>query len=326
MGNSPKRILQAIKNFLFKFVNKKFLIFLSFFALSGVFWLIMTLNETMEKEIAIPVVLTHVPKNMVIMNDGNDTVRVTVRDKGYSLATYFYTDEIKPIVISLPSYIKSDEHAVVSTNELQKMVYQQLHGSSRIVSIKPDKLEYSFISHELQKTVPVRFAGNITPANSYDITQTIITPRNVTVYAPKNILDSLHYLSIRPFNKTNINDTIIQVIGLQHMRNVKTKPEQVTLKIYAERLTEKQIDVPIQTVNVPEGKILRIFPTRVNIKCVVRVSQYNNITEDNFKVVADYNSLMAEAGEKCTIRLETTPENVSKVSMEINEVDYLIEQ
>ena len=51
--------------------------------LSAVFWLILTLNETYEKELKVPVRIVNVPKNVVLTSSADDTVRITVRDKGW---------------------------------------------------------------------------------------------------------------------------------------------------------------------------------------------------------------------------------------------------
>ena len=44
---------RKVRRFLFSNLNKQFLIFLFFLFLSSIFWLIMTLNGTYEKEIKI---------------------------------------------------------------------------------------------------------------------------------------------------------------------------------------------------------------------------------------------------------------------------------
>ena len=74
-----------IRNFLFGFLNKEFLIFLFFLALSAIFWLMMALNETYEREITVPMSLTNVPKNVVLTTEMDSTVKVTVRDKGFKI-------------------------------------------------------------------------------------------------------------------------------------------------------------------------------------------------------------------------------------------------
>ncbi|HEY9551294.1 MAG TPA: YbbR-like domain-containing protein, partial [Prevotella sp.] len=75
------RIISLVRNFLFSSVNKEFLIFLFFLALSGAFWLSMTLDESYEKELAVPIKMVNIPKNAVITTELEDTVRVTIRDK-----------------------------------------------------------------------------------------------------------------------------------------------------------------------------------------------------------------------------------------------------
>ena len=50
-----RSVWRAIWEFLFTKTSKEFVIFLFFLALSGIFWLSLTLNETYEREFAVPV-------------------------------------------------------------------------------------------------------------------------------------------------------------------------------------------------------------------------------------------------------------------------------
>ena len=61
-------------------VEKEFLIFLFFLIVSGTFWLLMALNETVEREFEVPVSLVGVPKDVVITTDIQDTLKVTLRE------------------------------------------------------------------------------------------------------------------------------------------------------------------------------------------------------------------------------------------------------
>lgn len=77
-----------VRNFLFSSANREFLTFFFFLVLSTIFWLMTALNETYEREIGVPAYLVNIPKNVVVTSDMEDTVRVTVRDKGlHSLPT-----------------------------------------------------------------------------------------------------------------------------------------------------------------------------------------------------------------------------------------------
>lgn len=81
-------VFRSIRDFLFSIMNKQFFVFLFFLFLSAVIWLIMTLNETYEKELEVPVRITNIPKNVVLTSASIDTIHVTVRDKGWLLLSY----------------------------------------------------------------------------------------------------------------------------------------------------------------------------------------------------------------------------------------------
>ena len=79
-----------IRDFLFSIINKEFLIFLFFLVLSTTYWLMSVLNETMEREIIVPVKLSNIPDNAIVLTDETVPLRVTIRDKGYTIAAYLY--------------------------------------------------------------------------------------------------------------------------------------------------------------------------------------------------------------------------------------------
>ena len=75
-----KSIGQFCRKFLFSKASKELTLFVFFLALSGIFWLQTTLNEVYEREFAIPVSVTNIPKNAVLTSNETDTVRMTIRD------------------------------------------------------------------------------------------------------------------------------------------------------------------------------------------------------------------------------------------------------
>ena len=166
MIDHKENVYKKIRNSLFKKPNKEFLIFLFFFALSSIFWLMMTLNETYEQEITVPVQLTGVPKNVVITTGVDSTMRVTVRDKGYTLAAYIYGERIPALKIQFASYAnKNSGYGAVPLADIQRQLYQRLMSSSKILTVNPDKIDFYF-NYGLSKTVPVSMNGSVVPGRS----------------------------------------------------------------------------------------------------------------------------------------------------------------
>ena len=317
---------RVVRDFLFSKGNREFLVFLSFLALSGVFWLFMTLNETYEREFSIPVTISNVPKNVVLTSEETDTVRMTIRDKGITLVTYMYGDILKNIRVNFSSYAHNNGTGTIPAAELQKLAYKQLAKGSRITVTKPEKLEY-FFNYGAKKRVPVRWSGRVIPEELYFISRVQYWPDSVDVYASTEKLDSINTIYTEPLNYANFRDTLLVNVHLSRTKGVKTVPDKIKVGFFTDVLTDESIEgVPIQGINLPPGKVLRTFPSRVTVHFVTGVSLYRNLKPEDFTVVADYKEMKASPSEKCRIYLKKAPPGISRAHLSIDEVDYLIEE
>lgn len=313
------------RDLLFSKKSKELLIFMCFLALSGVFWLSLTLNESYEREIDIPVTITGVPKNAVLTSSETDTLRVTIRDKGIVLAAYKYGDVLKRISFNFNNYTHNNGTGHISAQELQRHVYQQLFNSSRITAIKPEKLEF-YYSYGTKKQVPVRWSGRVIPEEMYFISKVSYQPDSVTIYASDEKLDSINMVYTEQLNYANFRDTLRVDCHLAKIKGVKAVPDHVQVTFHTDVLTEERIDgIIIQGVNLPDGKRLRTFPSKVSVSFVSGVSVFRKLKPTDFVVIADYNELRNNPSEKCHIYLKTVPQGISRARLNLSMVDYLIE-
>ena len=318
-------IWHYIRNYLFSKFNRELLIFLFFLFLSGVFWLSLTLNETYEQEFAIPVTITDVPKNAVLTSDEVDTVRMTIRDKGIVLAAYHYGDYLRNIQFSFRNYTRNNGTGLIAAQDIQKTIYQHMLSSSKIVSMKPEMLEF-YYNYGTKKQVPVRWNGRVIPEELYFISRVEYSPDSITVYASDEKLDSINMVYTEPLNYANFRDTLIVNCHLSKLRGVKMVPDHIQVSFFTDVLTEERIEgIPIEGINMPEGKVLRTFPAKVSVTFVTGVSVYRNLRPENFTVVADYQEIKQNPSEKCRIYLKDVPAGISRAKLETTMVDYLIE-
>ncbi len=320
------QIINMVRNFLFSSANREFLTFFFFLVLSTIFWLMTALNETYEREIGVPAYLVNIPKNVVVTSDMEDTVRVTVRDKGFALLAYTYGEGIRPINVNFQSAItRQSGYGVVSSQELMKMINQRFSGSSKIVQVKPDRLDFHY-NYGLSRQVSVKMSGHVVPGKSFYLARTRFWPEKVTVYGSKQALDSLRFVKTVPINITNFNDTVLRTVALETIKGVKIVPNTVRIGLYPDILTEENIEVPITAINMPEGKVLRTFPQRVTVNFIVGASMFRSISPEQFAVVVDYNEIIDHPSDKCSIHLRETPQGVRNARLKMTQVDYLIEE
>lgn len=313
------------KDFLFKFLNKEFLVFLFFLFVSAAFWCLSTLNETYEREIKVPIIITDIPTNVVITEGLPDSVRVTLKDKGFNLIKYAIYDDVPPIHISFLLHTKTQSKGGVTATEVQKILKPRLDESTSIVTVKADHWDF-YYCHGNKKKVPVVVNGNITPMTNYYISRITLTPDSVMVLAETSALDTITAVYTELVNFEDITEPTTQTVTLQHIKAAKLQTDKVSLSIITDQLTELSLRVPIKTKNVPEGMSLKTFPGHVELRVAVGVRASSNIKPEQFSVVADYNELPASPDEKLQLRIENQPWGIVKAYLKQTAVDYLIEK
>jgi len=319
-------LFRHIRHFLFGWANREFLIFLFFLVVAGIFWLLTTLNESFEQEVKIPVRFINVPKNVVITSGEEDTLRVTVRDKGISLITYLYNKEQQPIDIDFYRFTQNNGRGSVPNSDLLRLVNAKLPASAKAISVKPDT-EVFFYNNGEKKVVPVTYKGQVEPDMLYFISHITYSPDSITIYTSEDNFDNISMVYTQPIREKGFRDSLIVKARLEKKEGVKMVPDEVTVHFYADMLTEVSIDnVPIVGINMPEGKTLRTFPAKVTVSFVTGMKNYQTMTSNDFLIVADYNELKTDSAAKCNIYLRRQPEGIQRIKLETNQVDYLIEE
>ena len=326
--NAPKKgIFQQIRGFLFKLLNKEFLIFLFFLALSGAFWLTMTLNDTMERDVAVPVIVTHVPKEVYITNAKDatnliDTLKVTLSDKGYTLASYIYGKGLSPLYLNYETVKNSGGHFELSASDLKRMLRAQLDNSTAIVSMKPEKVDV-YYSHE-KKEVDVKFYGSIKAAGNYFITDTLIEPRTVTLLANGDIRSRYSEVQTEYVALTGLSETVTQTVKLKPISGSRLEPDRVRITVKADMLQDQQMKVAVTALHVPDDYRLITYPPKVEVRYVVASKKANQVKETDFKVTTDFQTI--GDSPKCKLSVTCTNPDVKSFTLREDSVRCVKEQ
>ena len=157
--------------------------------------------------------------------------------------------------------------------------------------------------------------------------QNLVSSSKITACKPDDEkLDSINIIYTETLNYANFRDTLSITCHLAKLKGVKVVPDRVKINFYTDVLTEENIEgVPIQGINLPEGKVLRTFPAKVTVSFVTGVSVFRNLRPEDFTIVADYNEIKRHPSEKCRITLKNVPPGISRARLDVTLVDYLIE-
>lgn len=325
MKQSLKDLWKLSRSTLSKLWNRDVLIFLVFVAISTAFWIALSLNETYEESVSVPVRLENVPEDVVITTELPKTISVTLRDKGFNLLSYLSRRKLQPVVVDYKAHANRTGHVQLPTRSAMAATLSRLLASTQVVGFSTDTLEY-FYNFGLRSKIPVRFVGEVGTQGNFVCSEIQIKPDSVTVFASHRILDTMRAVYVRPIYLHNQKDTLTMEAPLQSIRGAKFEPQSVKVHFVIDRLVEKTVKVPISQANFPANKTLRTFPAHVDITFQVGMGMYRHITPEDFVVVVNYEDLLQNNSNSINLSLKSTPEGASFVRIHPSTVEYVIEE
>lgn len=319
------KISERIRNFLLSKKSREFLVFLLFVFLSSSFWLLLVLNDEYETEVTIPFRMKNVPENVVLTSELPQELKVGVKDRGTVLVNYLLGQTFYPVTIDFEDYADRGNQVRFLSRSLDKRISSQFNQSTKLLSVKPDTLELIYTRAKAKK-VPVRLRGEVKAERQFYISDIVYSPDSVMVYAPNEILDTITAAYTENLYLEQVADTTHRRVNLKPVKGARFTPSFNDVTFYVDIYSEKSVEVPVMGINFPDDKTLRTFPSKVQVTFQVGLSQFKYVTEENFKVVVDYNTLEGNGNEKCKLHLLEIPANAIHTRINPKEIDYIIEQ
>ncbi|MBQ7495289.1 MAG: YbbR-like domain-containing protein [Bacteroidaceae bacterium] len=306
--------------------SRETMVFLFFLLVSTGFWLLQTLNDSYETVIRLPLRLNNVPQGTVITTDLPSAVAINIHDKGTTLLGYYFRLRKDSVVVDFSLYDNGETngHVVLSHSDVLKQLSSTFETSSRIVSVRPDTLEY-YYTRGVRKRIPVEFHGRIEVSPFYFLSEVRCEPDSIDVWAEQSLLDTITVMPTVNTVWTELTETTVQNVPLLARRGMKLEPAAVRLSAIVDVYVEKQVQVPIIGTNFPAGYVLRTFPPTATLSFRVGSMRFKEVTADNFVLTATYEELLHLPDSILHLQLRSVPEGVSQVRISPPDVQFMIE-
>lgn len=319
-------ILKLASSYLSRLWNRQLLVFLFFLLLSTIFWIFTAGKEVKEKEFDIAVELVGVPKNVVITTEPPKKISLTLKDEVFTLINYQINRQRDlKIVLNWNELSPTGGHVKITTATLLKPLAAQLYSTTQIVAHRPDVIEI-FYNYGLSKTVDVVLQGIIQADSTSYVIASDVSPRKVTVYGSKEMLDTVTGAYLKPVNLRDLRQKESVTVQIQPVKGLKFVPDHVTLTVYADEMMESTVQVPVRGVNFPAGKSLCTFPPKVTVTYNAGKTMSKDITADAFTIVLNYEDLINHPDNRCSLQLKSLPAGVKSARISPSEVEFIIEE
>ncbi len=317
--------VEKARDFLLSKKSKECLVFLFFVLVSFAFWMLQMLDGQYQTEFKVPLRLKNVPKEVVLTSDFPSEVNVRVEDRGTVLLNYMLGRTFLPVSFDFNDYKNMGSHVQISLAELQKRVSAQLNVSTKLLSVRPDTIDFIYTRGKAKK-IPVCLDAQVEARPRYYISQVKLLPDSVMAYAPQSILDTLTAAYTVPFSAADVSDTLNKRIELFQEKGVKFVPSFTDVSVYVDMFSEKTVEVPVVGVNFPAGKVLRTFPSKVHVTFQVGLKRFMDVTANDFFIGVSYEDILSVNGDKLPLSVKVAPDYVNHIRISPASVDYLIEQ
>lgn len=280
---------------------RSILTFTIFVGIAAMFWLIMTLNDSVESSVMVNVKITNKPDSITFISDVPKNIHVEVRDKGSNLIR---TSWLRRPTVNLDfRVLADDEQLKCSRSDLMAALKESFGGNATIISSNIDSLRLVYTNRP-GKPIPVQVSVMAKAKAGFVVCGSPKSdPQRVVAYGPREILDTLSRVFTKSYIETDLDETQTFTSELKPIKGVRLIPSSVKVSINVEPLVVKEEVVPVMASNVPSGESLLLFPSTARVSYYVPMSHFSS-EEKPVKVVADYEEVALHRGGRIPLRIE----------------------
>ena len=315
-----------------RIVNRNVAIFSFFLLLAFVFWFLNALSKEMTGRIKYPVRYTDFPKERALLNELPQELDLTLEGPGYSILKTRLSGNKPPVIIDVSdmNYTIVEDGSrfrfFVLTYGLRDMIKRQMRAEFDISRINPDTITFEF-DKLTRKRVPVIANVDVSTQRQFMVNGDITCiPDSVFISGPESIIDTIDLLLTRQEKFVQLNQTHSATLMVESIPKISISQKKVEVTIPVEQYTEAVFKLPIKLINVPDTARIRLFPDRINIQCIVPLSDYNNLADAPLEVVIDFAGIDVRTTSRLRVEVRNIPDYLRSFKFNPEQVEYLIEK
>ena len=301
-------------------LRKDALIFLLFVGLVSIFWWGRTMSSPRDIDLEVSLSYIGISEQVVFTTDLPHSLYIVVRDNGQQLRKIRHQD--LHLTINLSTYLSEEKgDMIITTDILRPRLQDILPGSTVIQKINPEIIKSAYYIQQM-KMVPVVVRSEVNVASQHQLKGEVkITPSQIQLFGSQADIDSIEYILTDSIYVEDLHDVARMNAQLIAPAGVRVSPTSVEVEWQAEQFTEKSFILPIQTIDVPNGKHMRLFPQQVNVTVRVGISHFASIQSEDLQAVCYYPKQQCNS---IPIEVKTNNPHISNIRFSPTSVEYMI--
>ncbi|PVX50774.1 YbbR-like protein [Balneicella halophila] len=310
--------------------NKNVLLYLFFVGVATIFWFLHSLGKEYTANVHVDVKYHNFPLDTEPQEKTTKDLTLNVSGYGFSLMrmqlkSIFY--DYKVDVSSLRKRRTNNKENLsyeLSISAIRNQFEEQLGSGIIINSVYPEDVDFEIVPMGLKK-VPITSAVKIEMKSGYMLSdEGFVNPDSVEVRAPIALLDTLKTIYTESLLIDKLSSSFKKKVKLVSPNpEVELMTEHTTVQYEINEYIDEEIIIPVKAINFPKNVNVVIQPNEVKLKYRTYEKAKQNIQEDDFLLVVDYNTIN-DLATKIEVQAIHLPEGITKVYMSPRYVNYTI--
>ncbi len=321
---NTKDYYERIRKALMSPRGKNILVFLAFLCISSVLWVVMTLNEDVQKDMRCKIEIINCPDSVTMISYLPEAINVNVNARASQLLKYEWGDG--PIVKIDYKYFIHGNTISLGDAELRSAMRNLFGSGSQITAVNPDSITLLFTSRPPKRMSVVVDSHITTSPNVIMVAPPRALVDSVNVYSLNELPANLKSVSTAPVEVENLSSSKVVKVKLITPYNTRAIPDSVEVELSVEKLINTHTTMQIKPINVPAGEKLLLFPNQVDVGYMVPLTDFES-KKTGFRILVDYRWLREHPGAKSfPIVIDNTSGRARGIQLPVDSVSYIIER
>lgn len=275
--------------------RERLVVFIIALILAFCLWLMVNLSQDYTLTVDLPISLGVVPQDRALVEDLPQSATVSVNGQGWQLINFYNN----PPNININ--VGDSE-----VNLLEQVQQQMTLTNVSVQKVQPIMLRLN-LEERISKKVPIRSLVEVTFNDQYGfVGSPRIQPDSVTVSGAVSLVENIVEWQTDSVRFENVSRNLSRVISLQDPGELLSLEEnEVIYSANVAEYTEGEVNVSINTRNLPSGRSVSYSPTSITVRYDVPINEYAEIQDTNiFDAFVTYRQLEEDSSGFVTPQIE----------------------
>ncbi len=291
--------------------------------ISAFLWLTHSLNSHYRYSLTVPVKFINLPNNKTLLGNLPENLRFDVKASGLKLLFVLINKPYNDLTIDFNSLKGDSKFHAYSISSGNVNLSSSIKFDVEVKKISPDTLFFTN-KKGISKNVAVKPLLFVIADKGFIISKPLINPAYITITGDSASIQNIDSISTAPLYLNQITKNYNGKLTLvKPNESVYLNLSEVSISIQADKLIEKQIELPLEMINAPEGTNIKLFPGKVKVKYSSALNDFGDINEKSFKAIVNF-SRRKEGYNKLPVELTIVATQAHILSITPTEAEFLI--